>query len=261
MKSLPVFDFRDKSSINALISLTDELLYYAHEVEKRSESPESSLVDILDEVDKVNTYHARSLNNHWTHARDSPRDQDFNIYREGGNCNFLALTVQARLVKYVRAKLQADPRCMLKTGRPLLDYALRPKRRTPIIMPYHSRRDEPSVDVNMVQMLLENGADPNKKLYLNQGRTVWAQFLLSCRISTHVEKVTPTLWNAWYQASKILIQHDARYSQWLGRNQGELGMFHVLSQVFGRAKAAELRTMMEEKEKQKQQASSSCVVS
>lgn len=261
LKSRPVFDFRDKSSINALISLTYELLYYAHEVEKKSESAESSLVDILDEVDKVNTYHARSLKNHWTHARDSPRDGVFNNYREGGNCNFLALTVQARLVKYVRVKLQADPRCMIKPGRPLLDYALRPKRRTPIIMPYHSRRDEPSVDVNMVQLLLKNGADPNKQLYLNDGRTVWAQFLLSCQESINVDKITPTLKHAWYQASEILIQHDARYSHWLGRNVGELSMSQVLDMVFGDAKAAELLRMMEEKEKQKQQASSSCVVS
>lgn len=261
LKCLPVFDFRDKSSINALISLTDELLYYAHEVEKKSELPESSLVDILDEVDNVNKCHAGSLKNHWTHARDSPRDGDFNNYREGGNCNFLALTVQARLVKYVRVKIQADPGCMMKNGRPLLDYALRPKRRTPIIMPYHSRRDEASVDVNMVQLLLKNGADPNQELHLNDGRTVWAQFLLSCQESIHVENIPPTLKNAWYQASEMLIQHDAQYSHWLGRNVGELSMSQVLDRVFGEAKAAELLRMMEEKEKQKQQASSSCVVS
>lgn len=261
LKSLPVFDFRDKSSINALISLTDELLYYAHEVEKRSQSPESSLVDILDEVDKVNTYHARSLSNHWTHARDSPRDGPYNNYREGGNCNFLALTVQARLVKYVRVKLEADPRCMMKNGRPLLDYALRPKRRTPIVMPYHSRRDEPSVDINMVQLLLNNGADPNKKLHLNDDRTVWAQFLLSCQTSIHAENITPTLEDAWYQASEMLIQHDARYSHWLGRNRGELIMSQNLDIVFGEAKAAKLMRMMEENEKQKQQTNSLCVVS
>ena len=262
LKSLPVYDFRAKSSINALISLTDEILYYAHEVEKRSESAESaesSLVDILDEVDKVNSYHARSLGNHWTHARDSPRAGDFNNYREGGNCNFLALTVQARLVKYVRAKLQADPRCMTKSGRPLLDYALRPKRSTPITMPYHSRRDEPSMDVNMVQLLLEHGADPNKKLYLNDGRTVWVQFLLSCKESIQREQIPPILMNAWYQASEMLIQHDARYSHWLGGDVGELNMSLLLDAVFGIAKAAKLRRMMEEKEKQ--QSNNSCVVS
>lgn len=110
LKSIPNEDFRRKSSINRVIGLTDEFLYYAHEVEKRSQAPDtadSPVADLLDELDRVNCEHARSLRNrHWTHARDLPRSRGYEEYREGGNCNFLALTVQARLVKYVQGSLQ-----------------------------------------------------------------------------------------------------------------------------------------------------------
>ncbi|KPM39267.1 hypothetical protein AK830_g7298 [Neonectria ditissima] len=103
LKSVPREDFRLKSSINRIIGLTDELLYYAHEVEKRSQAPHtasSPVADVLDELDRVNCQHARSLRNkHWTHARDLPRARGYEEYREGGNCNFLALAVQARLVR------------------------------------------------------------------------------------------------------------------------------------------------------------------
>ncbi len=257
LKSLRISDFRAKSSINAVISLTDELLYYAHEFEIRSGPLEPSLGDILDELDKVNTYYARSLRNHWTHARDSPTGGDLNKYREGGNCNFLALTVQARLVKYVDAKLRADPRVMKKQGRPLLDYALRPKRTTPIAMPYHSRRDEASVDVNMVQLLLTHKADPNQEIYLNDGRTVWAQFLLSCYVSDR-KNTSLNLKNAWYHASELLIEHGALYSHRLIKDREYLDMTFVLNDVFGEEKATMLLRMMKEKETGE---SSVCVIS
>ncbi|RYP08545.1 hypothetical protein DL765_008750 [Monosporascus sp. GIB2] len=170
LKALPVANFRDRDSANKVIGLTDELLYYAHEVEKRSKLQEAPLVRLLDELDTVNSHHARNIRNHWTHARDSPPPRGLDEYYEGGKCNFLALAVQARLVKYVRAKVQANPHNMQKGGRPLLDYALRPRRITPISMPYHSIRDDPSLDVDMVELLLHNGADTNQPVHLNGGR-------------------------------------------------------------------------------------------
>jgi hypothetical protein len=180
LKSLPVSNFRDKDTVNTIVGLTDELLYYAHEYEKRSEEPYATLTQILDTADQVNSGHARRERNHWVYARDMPLPRGSDQYREGDSYTFLALTVQARLVKYVRGKLQANPNNINKKGRPLLDYALRPRRRTPITMPYHSQRDDPSVDVVMVKMLLEHGADPNQAVHLNGGQTVWALFLISC---------------------------------------------------------------------------------
>jgi hypothetical protein len=259
LKSLPVLNFREKFSINKVIGLTDELLYYAHEVESRSDSVDTRLVAILDELDKVNSHHARSLRNHWTHARDSPSARPFDKYREGGNCNFLALTVQARLVKYVRAKLQADPQRIHKSGRPLLDYALRPRRSTPITMPYHSQRDEPSVDVDMVRLLLDHGADSNKNIHLNEGRTVWAQFLLSCYESSMRGEASSTLQNAWYQVSVLLIKHGARSDCWFVNDREDLTLPYILNKVFGEESAVTLQNLMEREKSN--QAESSCVVS
>ncbi|KAL4876546.1 hypothetical protein BJY04DRAFT_210569 [Aspergillus karnatakaensis] len=205
LKALPVGNFRDPSYANRIIGLTDELLYYAREVEKRSATQEeSSLVPLLDELDRVNSHRARNITNHWTHARDSPPSRGLDEYNEGGRCTFLALAVQARLVKYVRAKLEADPRRLHKQGRPLLDYALRPRRSTPISMPYHSVRDDPSLDTNMVELLLKHGADPNQPVYLSDGYSVWALFLISM-LETHKNLNT-----AWFQACRLLIHAGAR---------------------------------------------------
>jgi hypothetical protein len=161
LKSLPDVDFKD-ASINKVIGLTDELLYYAHETEKIDISLSTPLLEVLDEVDRVNSHHARDIKNHWTHARDSPATRGSDEYREGRNCNFLALAVQARLVKYVRAKLNTDSNNLHKRGRPLLDYALHPRRSTPIRIPYHSQREDPSIDTTLIELLLDHGEDPNQ---------------------------------------------------------------------------------------------------
>ncbi|TRX94733.1 hypothetical protein FHL15_004505 [Xylaria flabelliformis] len=113
LKALPAASFRDRDFVNKVIGLTDELLYYAHEVEQRSKLDEPPLVLCLDQLDEVHSHHARDVSN-----------RGLGEYYEGGKRNFLALMVQARLVKYVRAKLQADQRNIQKRGRPLLDYAL-----------------------------------------------------------------------------------------------------------------------------------------
>lgn len=210
LKGLPTVGPTGPSSINQVIKIADELLYYAHEVEKRVPSSDFSLVPLLDEVYAVNCRHAQTLWKHWTHMRDPPPVHGYDEYREGGNCNFLALTVQARLMKYVRSKLQSNPGLMDKRGRPLLDYVLRPRRVTPIAMPYHSQRDDPIIDIDMVRLLLEHGADPNQKVYLNEDRSVWVLFLLSCYESALRDEVSTPLRLVWYRVSELLILNGAR---------------------------------------------------
>ncbi|PHH91794.1 hypothetical protein CDD83_10290 [Cordyceps sp. RAO-2017] len=245
-------DLRQKASINGIVGLVDELLYYTHELEKGDRSLEPSLNGILDEVNRVNCHYAtRSIRNHWTHARDSPPARGHDEYREGGKCNFLALAVQARLVKYVRAKIQSDPRRAQKAGRPLLDYALRPRRVTAISMPYHSEREDPSVDVEMVQLLLEYGASPNQQVHLNDGRTVWALFLLSCHESTNRDEASMALKNAWYQASELLIRHGAKMECWFDNDDRPLTVPQILARIFGEEKALRLRRLMEEAQTQR----------
>ncbi|KAJ8126063.1 hypothetical protein O1611_g7575 [Lasiodiplodia mahajangana] len=267
LKALPVSNFRDPSSVNKVIGLTDELLYYAHEAEKRRDLEETSLVLLLDELDRVNSYHAHGatdkVTNHWTHARDSPASRGLDKYYEGGNCNFLALTVQARLVKYVRAKIQADQSNMQKKGRPLLDYALRPRRITPISMPYHSIRDDPSLDVDMVKLLLENGANPNQRVHLNGSASVWALFLLSIR-ETHMRargapsSASLSLNNAWYHACLALIQAGARGDCLSNYAREGISASAILNQVFERDRAAVLEQEMRLKENEAKE-TKSCV--
>ena len=218
LKAVPVDNFRDISTVNIIIGLTDELLYYAREAEIRCSADQyKPMISILDEVDKVNSLHARGVRNHWTHARDSPRPNGLDKYEEGGNCNFLALTVQSHLVEYVRTKLQASPERLRKLGRPLLDYALRPRRVTPIGMPYHHIRDDPSICVEMVEMLLSPAikADPNQRLPLYDNCSVWTLFLISIaethkRNSTSGNPTDSSLSTAWFVACQKLIEAGAR---------------------------------------------------
>lgn len=216
LKKQPRDDFRTPAAQNRLVSLVDEFLYYAREAERqetkeRRAETEARIADMLDEVDRVNTARTHaSTKKHWTHIRDSPRTRGLDEYREGGNCNWLALTVQARLVSYVRAKLEDDPRRMRKPGRPLLDYALRPRRVMPIKMPYHSQRDEANIDLDMIRLLLDNGANPNQPVHLNDGRSVWELFIISCWESSTRGEATDVSKRAWYAASELLLDCGAK---------------------------------------------------
>ncbi|KAF2967776.1 hypothetical protein GQX73_g5820 [Xylaria multiplex] len=263
LKALPDANIRNPKFAHKMIGLTDELLYYAREVEKRSIlQEETPLVGLLDELDKVNSHHARRIANHWTHARDSPAPRGLDEYYEGGQCNFLALAVQARLVKYVRAKVQADRRNMKKGGRPLLDYALRPRRITPISMPYHSTRDDPSVDVDMVKLLLQNGADPNQPVFLYEGKSVWALFLLSIyetyRDSDGTSWTYRNLEKAWYRACEALVIAGARADCLSNMARKGLSAYSILTSVFGQDRASVLEKGMKQQENKARQ-SSSCI--
>jgi len=125
--------------------LTDEIFYYAYENEKSDQSPASSLVEELDEVDRFVTYHTGVTKIPWTHIRPQ-NGSSGDMYQWGDNYNFLAVTVQARLVKYVRAKLDANPSSVRKDGRPLLGFALHPRR--PMGTQYRIYHNDQSVNVD-----------------------------------------------------------------------------------------------------------------
>lgn len=242
LKGADVTNFRDPSSLKVIIGLTDELLYYAHEAERRfGESVVPSLVPILDELDKTNTLFGRrgGANRHWTHARDLPPAQGLDAYKEGGNCNFLALAVQTRLTGYVRTKLEGNPQLCKKDGRPLLDYALRPLRITPIAMPYHSIRDEASIDLEMLKVLLGSPyhASPNQPVYLYSEETVWGLFLISVGEKGRMN-VSTGLRKSWFEAIRALIRAGAQLNYRFV--QCDLTVTAVLEYVFTASEVAEL---------------------
>lgn len=126
-------------------------------------------------------------------------------------------------------------------------------------MPYHSIRDDSSVDVDMVRLLIKHGASPNQRVYLNDGESVWGLFLIS--IDSLREQAATSLKRAWFESCLVLIQAGARsdytfvHEKFKGENVGA-----ILRTVFGSEKVAILETqMVMGKEMQKSQ-SSSCQI-
>ncbi|KAK4149730.1 hypothetical protein C8A00DRAFT_37680 [Chaetomidium leptoderma] len=228
VKGLPAVDIRQPQSITRLLQLVDELLYYAYEIEKRQPSPEAALyvARVLDELDRVNRHHTRhSMGNHWTHIRDPPRARGLDEYREGGNYNFLALAVQARLT---------GPAGRCSTTR-------------------SARAAEAGIDLDMVRLLLERGANPNQPVHLNDGKTVWALFLLACLGAAErvEEAASPVPREVLYRACELLIRHGAEPQCWfgddgLGEQRRRSNVVGFLDSLFGGEKSAALRRLLAE---------------
>jgi hypothetical protein len=135
---------------------------------------------LLDELDRVNSVYAEEAKNHWTNGRDAPKATGEPLKEYGCN-NFLAFTILAGLRLYVTEKMDKYPELMnQKLGRPLLDYALRPKRVTPADFPYDLIYRGADIDMDIVSMLLERDANLNRGIGIYDGQTVTGLFLLSC---------------------------------------------------------------------------------
>ncbi|KAK1455767.1 hypothetical protein CMEL01_04527 [Colletotrichum melonis] len=192
---------------NEIFLFSDGLMYHAHTIqqaflnnnEKSDINPQCLLDDkenmfnLLDALDQTNTSHARDMSVHWTNFRESPKGN----FREKRQKNFLASAIQARLSLYAKHKIDIDlDRVHEKTGRPLLDYALRPTTVTPFELP----TQEGPVGA-MVEFLLQNGADPNQRIDLYGGKTPWQLFLSVCyghslqaeKLSLDEDEVTDTI--------------------------------------------------------------------
>jgi hypothetical protein len=160
----------------------------------------------------------------------------------------------------LRAKLQAEPRRLQKRGRPLLDYALRSRRSMPIAMPYHSNRDDPSIHINMIDLLLEKGADPNQAVHLYDGETIWCLFLISVHRYYHTSDATARLRNAWFRACRALTKAGAKFDcTFVSENfKGEEAP-KLLGNDFGTEKVAILEEEMEEYRRAQDSNRASCV--
>lgn len=231
VKKMQVRRFRDK--LGLLVALVDEMLLYAWSVEQDLADRFTTIrqTELLDDLDRTMSSHGRNERRHWSNARDSPKDDYQEPWFEAGMSTFTALAIQAHLHLYVEHCMLRDPSLVKKkAGRPLLDYALRPKRVTPVVLPYNLRIDIPWLDTTLIQTLVERGADPNKEVYIydrhRQGLTPWILFLMSCQ--KH--------WNDWshavkgyaYVSVKILLQHGANASAKIPREMqtGTVGKFH-----------------------------------
>ncbi|KAF7444225.1 hypothetical protein A1F94_005066 [Pyrenophora tritici-repentis] len=258
IKGMPTNIMNERRLKWEYLFLMKDLLKYAYETEKRSNHPESPLVSVLDEFDRVNAHVWGDVNYHWTRARMSACE-------EGCDCNFLALTVQARLIKYVRAKLKADPQKLQNKGHSLLDWALRSHRESPLRILFHYDPEDTVVDVSMVTLLLEYGADPNQPVHQDQDKTIWALFLLSIygmQVQSPKSILAPDVpTEKWYQVCELLIEYGARQDCVLDDSKPELTMQVIFETVFGSARASALQRQMRKKAEEMQpEASNSCIV-
>ena len=185
--------------LNVIFSLVDALMFYVHEVEIEQKEPQTRLLEQLDRV--VSDYANNDMVYHWTNARDAPKG----LYFDEHNCNnFLALTVQSRLILYVNRKLDTKPKLLFaKKGRPLLDYALRPNIVTPTRLPQFME----FIDFDMVRLLLDKGANPNEKVPIYDNVTVWALFLLSCYEKKDIQNLQVK--GTWFKAAELMIRKGA----------------------------------------------------
>lgn len=103
------------------------------------------------------------------------------------------------------------PRGLHKERRPLLDYALRPKRWRPYDQPDRFQTENPGMDPEMVRVLVDEGADVNARAQLHDGRTVFELFIASCYEACNpYGRPRTELMQAWYCSACILVGHGAR---------------------------------------------------
>ena len=112
---------------------------------------------------------------------------------EDEQSTFLSLAIDFGLIQYVSRNLTPEA-IATKSGRPLLDYILRPRFQSEIGPAY----DFPSMI--LLDQALKNGADPNQP-FTTHGPTVWAAFLWSIRLR----------WWRWH-AALAFTSRDERYS-------------------------------------------------
>ncbi len=107
--------------------------------------------------------------------------------------------------------------------------------------------------MDMVRLLvLEHGADPNQRVHLNDGRTVWVLFLMSCYEMDQRGEASPLLRTVWSRASELLIANGADLGAWVESDDRQGGgpvmtVPAVLDSIFGEDEARRLRALASER--------------
>ena len=156
-----------------LDDVTQDILYYARQVEIELDRSEWAVIDELDR------FHATSLRESAPliiHKHKELEDWE-KIVQASLGADFLKWAVEARLVIYVERRLKEDPTLMLdEIEHPLLAYAL---------IRHFAKHDAYSlaqfVEPEMVRLLLSFGADPHQQCNLRKfSNTVWQEFVHGC---------------------------------------------------------------------------------
>jgi hypothetical protein len=178
----------DHRNITRMLSLSDELMFHAREIELYSDETEGERrllqqASLLDELDRVNIEHTKWLGFHWSNLRDNPKGS----YMEYNQKTFIACAIQFKLTKYIRRRTN-DKETHRKRGRPLLDYALRPKMLVSLELPDHQAWP----DYEIVSFLLDQGLDPNQSVFIYDNQTIWSLFLQECYSTARIRYPSPS---------------------------------------------------------------------
>ena len=210
------------SVVKESFRLVNEFMYYASKLEREKGLSDVALINAVDHAasaywERRNDVSELSLNSslpesgllHWTNLELDLRRRDA---AERAEKTFLAKTVECNLKLYVSKILDSQPQLLReKRGRPLLDYALRPR-----VVKRHGKTIG-STDPDMVRLLLFHGADPNQMISIYNTRksdriTVWAFFLWKIWLDAKFWEYTPDnpQWvEELFTVTKMLVEHGA----------------------------------------------------
>ena len=195
-----VFDIKHQDPFNRMLS---QLINYAIRYER---STKHALITILDDLDLVVTGYFQSTQrlppeDHWTNymemrlENNSVADSRVWIHEREWRDTFPSFAFMAGLHIYFKEKLAENPGIIhSKSGRPLLDYVLRPH--------IGARPGTPRyLDKDILTILLEQGADPNQLFGRN---TVFGHFVHSFTDESLLN------YDELYAAMDMLIKHGAQ---------------------------------------------------
>lgn len=149
----------------------------AKELELQGSGPATTM---LKELDSVGRHHFHGEGSHWVDrvpVWSSSGDHDELRIRDQGSANFLSHAVCHNLIQFVQRELAEHPQTIHKEGRPLLTYVLHPTSRPAGFAPEHA---EDAISSEMLELLLNAGADPNEHSRLSDSHTIWQIFLYEC---------------------------------------------------------------------------------
>ena len=211
------------SVVKEFFRLVKGFMYYASKLEREKGLSDVALINALDhaassfwerrnDISELSLYSVTPESGvlHWTNLELDLRRRDAG---ERGEKTFLAKTVECGLRLYVAKILDAQPQLLReKRGRPLLDYALRPR-----FVERRHKRVIGFVDPEMVHLLLLHGADPNQmiSIYNTKEReqiTVWAYFLWKVWEDVKLWEYTPDnpRWvEELFAVTKMLLEYGA----------------------------------------------------
>jgi hypothetical protein len=122
---------------------------------------------------------------------------------------FPSLRCTAATTRVHRSEVALNSKCWEKGGRPLLDHALR-------LEDFMRRHGCPLVDLNMVNILLDSGADPNQtwsRYHLPVGRSEGDKVLVTVGASHRRKQWEPSsgVSDPWYPVHLATIRAGARW--------------------------------------------------